>query len=195
MFMERRAFKYLFSVLIVVANLCPGWAKESGISTEQPEQAANSPPSPSSVNKVVRAASASDAIPTVERVSSDAGATEPRTPSNQRVADSTIKANNASGSPAHASLPKKCLSTLAAAVIGTPVCVVRRTKYEEWYAAHGMVGDSDSKILKALAATFWFPFAAIDGTAEAPFDAVANGLMYPAFSQDQMSKGKLIQNN
>jgi hypothetical protein len=58
-----------------------------------------------------------------------------------------------------------------------------------------MVGDSDSKSKKVLVGVFWFPFAVMCGTCEAPFDAAANGLMYPAFSKDQLSQGKLIQNN
>jgi hypothetical protein len=101
----------------------------------------------------------------------------------------------ASGSAAKSSLPKKALSLASALVIGTPVCIVRRTKYEEWYAVHGFLGDTKSKFKKVLFGTVWFPFAAVCGTAEAPFDAFANGLMYPAFSKDQLSEGKLVQNN
>jgi len=94
-----------------------------------------------------------------------------------------------------ASLPKKVVSVASAIVIGTPVCMVRRTKYEEKYAIHGQLGDTDSKVKKAIFGTLWFPFAVVDGFAEAPFDAFANGIMYPAFSKDQMSEGKLKQNN
>ncbi len=92
-------------------------------------------------------------------------------------------------------MPKKIFSVATAFFIGTPVCVVRRSKYEEWYGVHGMIGDSDNKYKKVLAGTFWLPFAVITGTLEAPFDALGNGLMYPAFSKDQLSEGKLIQNN
>ena len=92
-------------------------------------------------------------------------------------------------------LPKKIFGVATALVIGTPVCVVRRSKYEEWYGVHGMIGDSDSKCKKVLAGTFWLPFAMITGTLEAPFDATTNSIMYPAFSKDQLSQGKLIQNN
>jgi hypothetical protein len=94
-----------------------------------------------------------------------------------------------------ATLPKKVFSVATALVIGTPVCIVRRTKYEEWYGVNGMVGDSTNKCKKVLAGIFWLPWAVICGTGEAPFDAVANGLMYPAFTKDQLSQGKLVQNN
>lgn len=93
------------------------------------------------------------------------------------------------------SFSKKLLSVATALFVGTPVCVVRRTKYEEWYGVHGMIGDSDNKYKKVLAGTCWLPFAVTCGTAEAPFDALTNGLMYSAFSKDQLSKGKLMQNN
>ncbi len=92
-------------------------------------------------------------------------------------------------------LPKKIFSVATAFFIGTPVCVVRRSKYEEWYGVHGMIGDSESKCKKVLASAFWLPFAVVTGTLEAPFDAVTNGAIYPAFSKDQLSQGKLIQNN
>jgi hypothetical protein len=93
------------------------------------------------------------------------------------------------------STPKKVFSVATALLVGTPVCVVRRTKYEERYGVNGLIGSSDSKCKKVLASVFWLPFAVVCGTAEAPFDALANGLMYPAFSKDQLSQGKLIQNN
>jgi hypothetical protein len=114
--------------------------------------------------------------------------------SNVRVADAS-GASSPTSQAGKASLPKKAFSVATALLIGTPVCIVRRTKYEEWYAVHSMVGDSDNKAKKILAGVFWAPFAAISGTAEAPFDACANGLMYPAGSKDQQSRGKLIQNN
>jgi len=94
-----------------------------------------------------------------------------------------------------ASLPKKVFSVATAFIVGTPVCVVRRTKYEEWYGVNGLIGNSNNKCKKVLARIIWFPCAVICGTGEAPFDALANGLMYPAFSKDQLSQGKLIQNN
>ncbi len=93
------------------------------------------------------------------------------------------------------SLPKKVFSVATALLVGTPVCIVRRSKYEVWYGVNGMVGDSASKGKKVLAGIFWFPFAVVTGTCEAPFDALANGLMYPAFTHDQLSQGKLVQNN
>lgn len=86
-------------------------------------------------------------------------------------------------------------SIATAVVIGTPVCVVRRTKYEEWYGVNGMVGDSAGKGKRVAAGIFWFPFAVLTGICEAPVDALANGLMYPALSKDQLSQRKLIQNN
>jgi len=110
--------------------------------------------------------------------------------------ESAVQANTPSPSVIRKStLPKKIYSIATAFVIGTPICVVRRTKYEEWYGVHGMIGDSESKGKKFLAGAFWFPFAIVTGTAEAPFDAITNGLMYPAFSKDQLSQGKLTQNN
>src|SRR5208282_6095028 len=54
------------------------------------------------------------------------------------------------------SLPKKIFSIATAFLVGTPVCVVRRSKYEQWYGVHGMIGDSESKCKKILAGTFWF---------------------------------------
>ncbi len=110
------------------------------------------------------------------------------TPANNPPTDKTSYATKAS-------LPKKVFSVATALVVGTPVCVVRRTKYEEWYGVNGLIGNSENKCKKVLARIFWFPCAVICGTGEAPFDALANGLMYPAFSKDQLSQGKLIQNN
>ncbi len=104
---------------------------------------------------------------------------------------STVKTNQA----IKATLPKKVFSIATALFVGTPVCIVRRTKYEEWYGVKGLIGDSNNKCKKLLAGIVWLPCAVICGTGEAPFDAVANGLMYPAFSKDQLSQGKLIQNN
>jgi hypothetical protein len=101
------------------------------------------------------------------------------------------KNNNVNKAP----LAKKVFSVATALAIGTPVCIIRRTKYEEWYGVHGLIGNSNNKTKKVVAGVFWFPFALLCGTGEAPFDAVANGLMYPAFSKDQLSQGNLIQNN
>jgi hypothetical protein len=112
-----------------------------------------------------------------------------------RIADAGA-ASGSTGSPATKASPgKKLFSIIAATVIGTPVCMVRRTKYEESYGVKGMIGDSDRKASKLLAGVFWLPNAIVCGVAEAPFDAFANALMYPAFSKDQLSEGKLIQNN
>jgi hypothetical protein len=119
----------------------------------------------------------------------DANATDPSSKSNALVSQSSQIVDK------KATLSKKIFSIATAFFIGTPVCVVRRTKYEEWYGVHGMIGDSESKTKKVLAGTFWLPFAVVTGTAEAPFDALANGIMYPALSKDQLSQGKLIQNN
>jgi hypothetical protein len=115
-------------------------------------------------------------------------------------------ADNSNSSPAgaaastpsvHASLGKKAVSFLAGSIAGTPICIVRRSKYEEWYGVHSMVGESKHKFARAVASTFWLPFAICTGTIEAPFDATANALMYSSrpFSKDQFSLGKLQQNN
>ena len=113
------------------------------------------------------------------------------------VTDAATITPTSNGKTEKAPLGKKLISVVAAFCVGTPVCVVRRSKYEEKYAVNQMVGDTDKKFVKKLAAAFWLPFSIVDGTLEAPFDAAANGLMYSnkPFSKDQMSCGKLIQNN
>jgi hypothetical protein len=111
------------------------------------------------------------------------------------TADASANTSSSKGSSLKSSPAKKFTSIVTAFAIGTPVCMVRRTKYEESYAVKHWVGNSKSKFTRILAGTFWLPGAIVCGCGEAPFDAFANALMYPAFSKDQISEGKLIQNN
>jgi len=98
--------------------------------------------------------------------------------------------------PANVPFHKKFVSFLAGTVVGVPVCMVRRSKYEDWYAVHGMVGDSDNKLARATLGTLWFPFAVVTGVCEAPFDGAINAFRNTdkPFSKDQFSLGELKQN-
>jgi hypothetical protein len=162
--------KIIYLLLICIAtSLYPSWADENAPPLASQTQPANSTNSTSNMGEPSPNA----------------------TNTTQENSPTQVK----SSPPTKSSLPKKVFSVAAALLVGTPVCIVRRTKYEEWYEVHGFVGDSDNKCKKILAAIVCFPYALICGTGEAPFDALANGLMYPAFSKDQLSQGKLIQNN
>lgn len=166
----------LISLLLtcIAASICPSLANDSLV-TASPQPLISEPES------AARADASSGINLTV--------------PSPAATAQITNPTGNTVSQATKSSLPKKVFSVATALVIGTPVCIVRRTKYEEGYGVNGLIGNSDNKCKKVLARVFWSPCAVISGTLEAPFDAFANGLMYPAFSKDQLSQGKLIQNN
>jgi hypothetical protein len=187
--MTKNLYMSLLIACLFSMSVCPVWAGEGG----SKESAHLGEAIPSSANSSVELPQSAARSADTAAVMTSAGSSETGG-ANRRIADAagTSSTTNSAGK---ASLPKKALSVATAFFVGTPVCIVRRTKYEEWYGVHSMVGDSDNKAKKVLAGMFWFPFAVVNGTAEAPFDAFANGLMYPAGSKDQQSRGKLIQNN
>jgi hypothetical protein len=191
--MKANRIKNLLLAAIVSTSPCSAWATDRSDSTEQPKtnysdlrtDAVSSRPVTPVANSV-QPPNEAPSPTTAPRVEAD---------SSKILTDSLPPSDSLGNSKPHTSFARKCLSVVTAACVGTPICVVRRSKYEEWYGVHGMIGDSDSKFKKVLAGAIWLPCALICGAGEAPFDAVANSLMYPAFSKDQMSKGKLIQNN
>ena len=124
----------IFSLLIcITACIDPSLANDSLVIAGAPPLAIRS----GSDNGINLTSSASQPTPSA----ADPGQTNSQT---------TGKSSHATKS----SLPKKAFSVATAFFIGTPVCVVRRSKYEEWYGVHGMVGDSESKCKKVLAGAF-----------------------------------------
>src|SRR5579883_3323275 len=78
----------------------------------------------------------------------------------------------ANGSGARTSLhllsaPKAIAGFFAGAIVGTPVCVVRKSIDEENDGIQGMVGNTDKARFKIPAGIFWLPFATVTGTLEA----------------------------
>jgi hypothetical protein len=187
--MTKNLYMSLLTACLFSMSVCPVRAGEAA----GEDSAHLSEAIPSSANTSVESPqSAFNSSGTATGMTS--GGSRETTESNRRIADAA-SASSTSNSATKPSLSKKALSVVKACFVGTPVCIVRRTKYEEWYGVHSMVGDTDNKAKKILAGMFWFPCAVVSGTAEAPFDAAANALMYPAGSKDQQSRGKLIQNN
>jgi hypothetical protein len=67
-----------------------------------------------------------------------------------------------------ARLPIKVLGFVTGAIVGTPICMVRKSIDEQKYAIDGIVGDHDTKVWKFCAGTFWLPFSVVTGVAESP---------------------------
>ena len=100
----------------------------------------------------------------------------------------TVKPSLTQGSKA--SLPKKALGLVVGAIVGTPVCVVRKTIDEEKYGINGMIGTSDKKSAQVAAGIFWAPFALFTGTVESPVYATIHSLNADEpFSKEQFSLG------
>jgi hypothetical protein len=95
------------------------------------------------------------------------------------------------------SMPTRIAGCVAGTFVGVPVCMVRRSKYENWFAVHGMIGDSDNKFARATLSTLWFPFAVVTGVCESPIDGLTNAVRNSSkpFSKDQFSLGELKQNH
>jgi hypothetical protein len=94
------------------------------------------------------------------------------------------------------SMPTRLAGCIAGTMVGIPVCVVRRSKFEDWYAAHNMVGDDGNKALRVTLKALWCPVAVITGVCEAPADGTMNAIRNSSkpFSKDQFSLGVLKQN-
>ena len=177
--------------LIVSTCIYPAWANDSSKSIVQTVPGTASNTSNRITNNEI-SNNAGNNTTTANYVTGDNHQSDASKP--DALHTNNLTPNN-NGKTNKTTLPKKAFSIATAFLIGTPVCIVRRTKYEERYTINNWVGEGAPKYEKVLAGIVWFPFAAICGTGEAPFDALANGLMYPAFSKDQLSAGKLIQNN
>ncbi len=90
-------------------------------------------------------------------------------------------------------LPMRVCSIVAGTVVGTPVCMVRCSIWEEKYATRGMVGDTDDKFLQVAAGTAWVPLGLLTGIPEAPFSALKRSYINSdkPFSKDQFSLGHI----
>ena len=93
-------------------------------------------------------------------------------------------------------MPTRIAGCIAGTFVGIPVCMVRRSKFENWYAVHSMVGNTGNKAARVTLRVLWAPFAVITGVCEAPADGTVNAIRYSSkpFSKDQFSLGELKQN-
>lgn len=109
----------------------------------------------------------------------------------------TTSAPSSSAAATKVSMPKRLAGCLAGTFVGIPVCMVRRSKYEDWYAVHGMIGDSDNKFARITLGALWYPFAVVTGVCESPADGTINAVRNSSkpFSKDQFSLGVLKQNH
>jgi hypothetical protein len=88
------------------------------------------------------------------------------------------------------SVPKRTLGFFAGAVVGTPVCVVRKFKDEEINGTRGIAGDTSNPLLLIPAGAFWLPLALLYTGMEAPAYAIKNSWMADKpFSKEQFSLG------
>jgi hypothetical protein len=119
-------------------------------------------------------------------VGKNAATPEPASP----PTSTTSTANPASTRGTKASLPKKALGLVFGAVVGTPVCVVRKTIDEEKYGINGMIGTTNKKSAQVAAGIFWAPFALFTGTVESPvYSAIHSLNADEPFSKEQFSLG------
>lgn len=90
-----------------------------------------------------------------------------------------------------ASITKKAAGVLLGAAVGMPVAVVRRTAIEDRDGVKGLVGDSDNKLAKGLAGTFWMPFSIVLGVLEGPLYGPGNSIrnVNRPFTKEQMGMG------
>ena len=124
---------------------------------------------------------------------SPSAASSPSTANPTSSAGSPSAASSTKAPGNWASLPKKTIAFLVGAVVGTPICAVRKSIDEAKDGTHGMVGETDKKQLIIPATLFWLPFAVVTGTLEAPCYAVINSLENAdkPFSKEQFSLGEM----
>jgi hypothetical protein len=97
--------------------------------------------------------------------------------------------SKAIASSKHSSLAKKFLGVMTGAVVGTPVCMVRKPMDEDKYAVSDLTGNSKKGRAVVPTAVLWAPFSAVQGVLEAPFFAFNNSLVNydKPFSKEQFS--------
>ena len=113
------------------------------------------------------------------------------------VADNTAQSsssskpsqNSSSGTPfGLAMIPGVCLGT----AVGLPVCLFRRLGHDIVEGAHGMVGDTNNKLLLVPAAALWSPLAFCTAAMECPVYAIRDAWMAEKpFSKEQFSLGEM----
>jgi hypothetical protein len=163
--MIRNILACLAAYCLVSASHDPAWAEaQAGASS----QAASSPQAPSTGQS--------------NSLSPTANTSQPN------ASNSQVPATSKPGGPVNSSLPKRALGLVCGTVVGTPVCVVRKSIDEEAYAVNGMVSDTSKKKARMLAGFFWLPFAVFTGAVEAPVFAARNSLKAEEpFSKEQFS--------
>jgi hypothetical protein len=113
------------------------------------------------------------------------------------AADPQIKKSQAKGTASHlVALPKAIAGFFTGAIIGTPICFVRKFPQEVNQGAHGFVGSikdhDDNKLLLIPASIAWLPVAGFITALEAPAYAVKDAyIAKTAFSKEQFSLGEL----
>lgn len=120
-------------------------------------------------------------------------ATPPLTSTSSPTSPSTPVSTSTSP-PRHvsdASITKKAAGVIVGATVGMPVAVVRRTAIEDRDGIKGLVGDSDNKLAKGLAGTFWMPFSIVLGVLEGPLYGPGNSVrnVNRPFTKEQMGMG------
>jgi hypothetical protein len=117
---------------------------------------------------------------------------------NATNAPAATNAQTKSGGSHLGSLPKAIAGFCAGAIVGTPICFVRKFPKELNDGAHsfvGSIGSNDNKKLLFIPAyVAWIPFAGFISLVEAPAYAVKDA--YTAekpFSKEQFSLGELDQ--
>lgn len=116
--------------------------------------------------------------------------TAPSPTSSQGTTNPSSAAASASKKPSatKAPLPRRLLGVVVGAVVGTPVCLVRKTIDEEKYGIAGIIGTNNNKAVVTTAGVFWLPFAFMTGTVESPVYATLNSLnAEEPFSKAQFS--------
>jgi hypothetical protein len=113
------------------------------------------------------------------------------------AADDKTKTEAQEPKPAGPKVPftRRVISCVTGTAVGIPVCMVRRSKYEDLHAVKQMT-NTDNKVAKGALRAFWMPFAIVTGVCESPADGTINAIRNSSrpFSKDQMSLGELKQN-
>jgi hypothetical protein len=117
----------------------------------------------------------------------------PTTAPTTTTAPSATKHKSSSG----ASFPVRVAGVIVGTLVGTPVCVVRKSIDEQKYAVQGMVGDTNSKLKRLVAGAIWLPLGIATGTVESPICAAVNSLREndKPFSKSQFAISDIKKDN
>jgi hypothetical protein len=105
------------------------------------------------------------------------------------LANSNQPQTSTAATPHRKCFIKKVLAVAVGAIVGVPVCAVRKPIDEEKYEMKSLGCDKHKALFVIPAAGLWIPFAVTEGILEAPFFAVNNSLVNynKPFSREQFS--------